>query len=261
MSSTNDSNFYYSALNYIEINFLVEVHLLEKYFAEVSLKPLLLNGKGVLMINYHDYYSTFNKDIGFTQEIEVGIYCVPKSKNNQITGDEGIEILDNVEKISSYNIGIYRIHVPCNDDIAIEAGITKFGEPKYKMDFNTSLPSFNGDLDNRWLIDCKEVSSATDSVLSFQVNLTEVNSKRSFLSSRLYYGEKNNDLIGSWWNLFDFIESYYLDEYCNCWEVQFGRSNHYFKEEMKELIENNKPFLIRTYISSPVAKQSTSFKI
>jgi hypothetical protein len=60
-------------------------------------------------------------------------------------------------------LGIARIHVLCDNPLAIDAGTRLYAEPKYPGWFEATMPSLNGPADQRtWSVTCKRAGFTAD---------------------------------------------------------------------------------------------------
>jgi hypothetical protein len=83
-----------------------------------------------------------------TDEVEFNIYVYPKLRSPDVPLMTWQEYLLGAEQTKT--IGGYRLHVPCDNAIAVMAGKELYGEPKYLAVFDYSVPSLNGLPSTAW---------------------------------------------------------------------------------------------------------------
>jgi hypothetical protein len=81
-------------------------------------------------------------------EVEFNFYAYPKQRVPDVPLMTWQDYISGVEQTKT--IGGYRLHVPCDNAIAVAAGKGLYGEPKYQAVFETSVPSLNGGPGNAW---------------------------------------------------------------------------------------------------------------
>ncbi|MEC2074271.1 hypothetical protein [Alkalihalophilus marmarensis] len=253
------SHFYYASLNYIEILYLTDLELISSYLESTNLEPVLFNGRGCVSINFHNYAAHFSDGIGMTSEMEVSLICIPKAYKNIAPIITIEEFLENEEQ--SNLVGYYRVQVPCDDDIAIKAGIDKFGEPKFKTNFKINVPSYNNQQSRRWSVDCINIET-NNSIFSFEIDLSNYHSNKNYISPRTYYGYKNGNLLGSKWSAFQPINTYRVGVASR--EIV----NYNFQDKESELVKCIESLTkgqtikaIREIISEPCAVQGRPYWI
>lgn len=126
--------FYYSSLTNVDIMYLVGKERVTPYLAGTGLAAADFSGQACVSYNFQSYTGQFPWGSSFVQEIELNIVAYPESllaETAQMTFEE-FALGNDQTKL----FGNHRVHVPCDNDQAIQAGVELFGEPKFK----TSLP-------------------------------------------------------------------------------------------------------------------------
>ncbi|MCZ0989385.1 hypothetical protein [Streptomyces diastatochromogenes] len=112
--------------------------LLREDAAGRYLSPAVFEGSVCLSFNYQLYFAQFGSGTGVTQEIELNVVAHPTAEAHRVPrltytqyahGEDQTRIL-----------GFCRVHVACDSDIAIKAGVELFNEPKHKAGFRHTLP-------------------------------------------------------------------------------------------------------------------------
>lgn len=77
-----------------------------------------------------------------TDEVEFNVYVYPEARVPGVPLMSWQDYLLGAEQTKT--IGGYRLHVPCDNQIAVLAGKELYGEPKYLAVFDCEVPSLNG---------------------------------------------------------------------------------------------------------------------
>src|SRR5579871_2361224 len=77
-----------------------------------------------------------------TEEVEFNIYVYPQARAGEVPLMSFRDFLRGGEQTKT--IGGWRLHVPCDDAVAVAAGKGLYGEPKYLAVFDYNVPSLNG---------------------------------------------------------------------------------------------------------------------
>jgi hypothetical protein len=96
-----------------------------------------------------------------TDEVEFNIYVYPKLRSPDVPLMTWQDYLLGAEQTKT--IGGYRLHVPCDNQIAVDAGKALYGEPKYLAFFAYQVPSLNGPPSTSWSYEVfKDVTRSPD---------------------------------------------------------------------------------------------------
>ncbi|MEE1801222.1 MULTISPECIES: hypothetical protein [unclassified Streptomyces] len=173
--------FHYGALHNIGLDHLVDPAPVHKALAEhhPDLSAADFDGRACVTLNYQLYFAQYPNGGGITQEIEYSIVAYPTAGADRLarlTYEEYAHGHDQTKLL-----GIARLHVLCDNPLAIEAGTKLFGEPKYPAWFETTLPSLNGPAGDIWTVACNQATHAPSApavdrqdrpLFSFQADLT-----------------------------------------------------------------------------------------
>ena len=160
-----DLPFYYGAFTNLGIDYLVSPedaeNLLEKCAGHEALTVAEFEGRACLSFNYQLYFGQFSNGGAVIQEIEFNIVSYPKAADHRVpklTYEQYAKGED-----STRNLGFCRYRVACDSPLAIDAGKKLFGEPKFKADFQTTIPVPNGaEWYDTWTVTClKEAQGST----------------------------------------------------------------------------------------------------
>jgi hypothetical protein len=275
--------FYYASLNNCVVHYLTDPDQVRPYLANTVLEPALFDGKACVAFNFQAYAGQFSGGvgqppsqwstgcIGVTQEVELNIVAYPKAQAaylprvsfaQWVMGDEQSKLMGN-----------HRVFVPCDSDVAIQAGIELFGEPKFKTTFGVNLPSFNPVRDpnsqryepewvETWGFKVNDPSSPSNDIFTCIANLNGLNPIPGNISSITEYGIHDNQPIACRWNILQPFKTYFLDDKdAGRVELSYGDSCHPMQTAMKELLAGAQVRAVQTFISAPAAIQSRAVYI
>ncbi|AUG80661.1 hypothetical protein CFP65_5987 [Kitasatospora sp. MMS16-BH015] len=161
--------FHYGALHQIGLDYLTDPGPARKLLAErhPALTLAEFDGRACLTLNYQLYFAQYAGGGGVTQEIEVSLVAYPTAQADRLAGLSYRQYAHGLDQTKL--LGIARLHVLCDNPIAIEAGTKLFGEPKYPAAFEVTMPSLNGPAGETWAIRCATPEGAP--LLSFTAAL------------------------------------------------------------------------------------------
>lgn len=144
--------FHYGALHNIGIDYLVEPETAAKILARTHprLAPADFDGRACVSLNYQLYFAQYGDGSGITEEVEINIVAHPRGEEHRMADVSYEEYASGVDQ--SKLLGIGRIHVLCDNTIAITAGTKLFAEPKLPARFTATMPSLNGPETSDWHI-------------------------------------------------------------------------------------------------------------
>jgi hypothetical protein len=272
--------FYYSSLSNFGVYYSVPLERVQSYFCHSGLVPATIDGMALVSFNFQLYSGHFNASPGdgpdkwpgtgasITQEVELCIVSVPEGKIDEVpeVSFEQFVLGDEQTKI----MGNKRVHVPCDSDIAISAGVQLFGEPKFKTTFQVNLASRNPTRrpdttsyhpvwSSTWGFQINDPDDPSKAICTCTSDLSGITSVPANFSPITEYGYHEKKLIGCRWNILQPMDTYFLPSDSTCVHLSFGQSNHPMKKDMQTLIGEMPPRAIRTFNSPPAAVQSRAF--
>ncbi|MDH6135586.1 hypothetical protein P3T37_005002 [Kitasatospora sp. MAA4] len=154
--------FHYGALHNVGLDFLVEPGPARELLAErhPALTVAEFGGRACVTLNYQLYFAQYPNGGGITQEIEYSVIAHPAAETDRVAGLSYREFAHGHDQTKL--LGIARLHVLCDNPLAIDAGTKLFGEPKYPAWFEAVMPSLNGPAGERWDITCRKAAFTPD---------------------------------------------------------------------------------------------------
>jgi hypothetical protein len=176
--------FHYGALHNVGLDYLVDPGPVRKTLAEhhPDLTAADFGGRACVTLNYQLYFAQYPNGGGVTQEIEYSIVAHPTASADRLARLSYEEYARGHDQTKL--LGIARLHVLCDNPLAIEAGTKLYGEPKYPASFEVTMPSLNGPGGESWHIACHQAANtpsgdgadrrAASPLFSFDADLTEL---------------------------------------------------------------------------------------
>ncbi|GGV15324.1 hypothetical protein GCM10010495_31860 [Kitasatospora herbaricolor] len=136
--------FHYGALHIVGLDYLVAPGPVRDLLAEhhPDLAAADFDGRACVSLNYQLYFAQYPTGGGITQEVEVNIVAHPAAAAGRPAAIGYGEYARGVDQTKL--LGIARIHVLCDNALAIDAGRRLYAEPKYPGRFESVMPSPNG---------------------------------------------------------------------------------------------------------------------
>lgn len=173
--------FHYGALHNIGLDYLVESAPVRALLAErhPDLSVADFDGRACVTLNYQLYFAQYPNGGGITQEIEYSVIAYPTASADRLARLSYRQFAQGFDQTKL--LGIARLHVLCDNPLAIAAGTALYGEPKYPAWFEVTLPSPNGPGGDSWQITCRraayspsgdQIECAKSTLFSFSAELT-----------------------------------------------------------------------------------------
>jgi hypothetical protein len=258
---------YYSMQN-ISVNYLVDKCLVEEAIADQpEITPAIFGGdKALFSFNFQRYYAPLGTLGAITQEIEINALVFPTKDAGNLGKVTPQQYLLGQDTIRLF--GDIRLFVPCDAKVAIGAGKALFGEPKILCTFDASLPDLNSPSIKSWKFDtyAGETSepSADDLVFGCSVNTDGLEEQHGNLSPITLYGFRDDGLVGTRWNMFEVMPTYFMTEEQaqKAVTMEYGETDltpthgsdyERMRQTMIKMTKGVQPFAIRTFASKPCA--------
>ncbi|MFJ8085847.1 hypothetical protein ACIQ6Y_35390 [Streptomyces sp. NPDC096205] len=178
--------FFYGTFTNIGFDFLLDdpaekqavTNLLRQDDAGRHLTPALFEGSVCLSFNYQLYFAQFGSGAGITQEVELNVIAHPTAEAARVPRLSYSQYAHGEDQ--THLLGNCRVHVACDSDIAIEAGVKLFNEPKHKAGFQHTLPVPNATTGDPKATDCWKVVCGTYGTAAADGSFTPANTYFSF---------------------------------------------------------------------------------
>ena len=233
-----------------------------------------LADQALVSLDFQAYTSGGANFLGFTHEVEFNVYVYPESRLPSVPLMSVREYL--LGRDQTKTIGGFRLHVPCDNQNAVDAGQENFGEPKWLAAFDYAIPSLNNGGGTEWQYgvyeapppDTKPGTALDPSTMIFNVdaklhNLIPVPSN---LSPLIEYGTRTlngRDVVAAnYWNFFGWFDTYFLsEEEGRRVELTMGPSiDHYrLHDDVRTVIGTQAPLAAQTFTSPPVSSESQAW--
>ena len=173
-----------------------------------------------MSLDFQAYTSGGSNFLAFTREVEFNVYVYPESRLPAVPLMSWQDYLRGRDQTKT--IGGFRLHVPCDNPVAVQAGQQNFGEPKWLASFQYAVPSPNAPDVNTWSYGVYEPSDPTKTppadtmIFEVDADLRGTPSVISNLSPLIEYGTRTIDgrevVAANFWNFFGWFDTYFFDE-------------------------------------------------
>jgi hypothetical protein len=233
-----------------------------------------LPDRALVSLDFQAYTSGGAQFLGFTREVEFNVYVYPESRLPSVPLMTVREYL--LGRDQTKTIGGFRLHVPCDNPIAVQAGQANFGEPKWLAAFDYTVPSLNAGGGTTWQYGVYEpppphadaTAPPAPSSLIFKVKarLDDLVPEPSNLSPLIEYGTRVLDgrevVAANYWNFFGWFDTYFLtEEDDRRVELTMGPSidHHRLHQDVRTVIGSQAPLAAQTFTSPPVSSESQAW--
>lgn len=229
-----------------------------------------LDDRALVSLDFQAYTSGGSNFLAFTHEVEFNIYVYPEVRLPAVPLMPWQDYLRGRDQTKT--IGGYRVHVPCDNPVAVQAGQQNFGEPKWLASFKYDIPSPNAPESQTWQYGvyeaCDPGTEPPDDSMIFEVSadLAGTPAVLSNLSPIIEYGTRTVDgrevLAANYWNFFGSFATYFFDEAAaRKVTLHLGRSidTHRLRQDVQDLIGTTPPIAAQTFASAPVSSEAQAW--
>ena len=167
--TTSLGNFNYGSLQSLMVFFSVPASVVRPLLAGTGLEPGIFDGNALVNLNFERYAGFGSNYSSFVDEVEFNAVVFPKYKAGQEPALTVAQYLTGEDQSKTY--GNYRINVPCDSAVAVQAGSQKYGEVKFVASFDFTVPDVNDPLVSSWWIRCYATPTAPKSQLPYIFDL------------------------------------------------------------------------------------------
>lgn len=263
--------FHYGALHNIGVDYLVDRARARELLAKrhPGLNVAAFDGGACVSLNYQLYFAQYPNGGGITQELEINLVAHP------LFAEERIPVVNYGQYARGYDqtklLGIARLHVLCDNPLAIDAGRRLYAEPKYPGWFETTLPSLNApDVRERWSVSCRRATLGQDGLsrhdeelLALDVNLVGLTPESVNNTPITGYGtDDEGKLLAGPLNVYQPYRYYALDDRtADRVRLDLGNPAEESARDLAHLIADAPAAGVWTYQSPPVAAHNRAYYI
>jgi hypothetical protein len=287
VSSPASMPFYYASFVGIWVYWLTDVENVMPHFSRGHFKPYTFTDgdgcgeKALVVINFQTYTSHAGMALGTVNEVEFNICAYPTCDEDRIPMGLSVnEFMMGIDQTK--RIGLFRIHVPADNTIAVAAGKGFFGEPKFFAQFDYMIPCLNLPGQTSWNVSVYDQSAQplgpdahSDSNLVFSLNVPEINATPAWANTSplALYTYVDGVPNGSHWQMLLPMESYYplSDDVVGGIKMKAGKSDaglmpetgtdNSMAHDIAALIGDNKAVGVQIFRSNPSCIEGGPFEI
>ena len=161
--------FNYGSLQSLMVFFSVPVSVVRPLLVGTGLEPGVFDGEALVNLNFERYSSFGSTYSSVVNEVEFNAVVFPKYKAGQEPSLTVAQYLSGFDQSKTY--GNYRINVPCDSAVAVQAGSQKYGEVKFVASFNFAVPDVNDPAVSTWWVRCYATSAPPKTQLPYIFDL------------------------------------------------------------------------------------------
>jgi hypothetical protein len=150
--------FVYSSLQCLLVYWQVPADRVVPLLGGTGLVPAIFDGQALVDMNLERYASVGSTYDSMTNEVELNVVAYPKQLADRVPQLTLAQFLAGADETKLY--GNYRVNVPCDSQVAVNAGSQKYGENKFLASFTYQVPDLNDPTINGWWIRCYGVTPA-----------------------------------------------------------------------------------------------------
>lgn len=250
--------FWYASLTTYWVYWQVPIDVLTPYVGDAFV-PAVIGGDGLVVVNPQLYTSIFNNGQELTTETEFNIVVAPQSAGGR--APRGLSLADYLAGNDQTKLlGNLRLHVACDDKIAVEAGRDVFGEPKFLTTFSYNVPTINAPDQHTWSWRCNDPVHPEQFIFDLQVaqlSGTPVAVNPSPITGYTYLHGRP---VGSRWNPLGSSMQYDVSAAGHV-VVSFGGSAHPMRRDMQDIIATLPAAAMQVFASPPVCAESGPYYV
>jgi hypothetical protein len=278
---TNDQfqmPFFYGSLSLVWTYYWVDAALVEPYLKGTRLTPAQFadpasKGKVLVSLNFQNYGSLLSMAVSTVNEIEFNVHVYPTERAAEVPVLSLADYLRGQEQTKL--IGEFRLHVPADNQIAVEAGVTVFGERKFLTSFTYMVPSPNSPDVRTYNYTVNDPTDPKLAIYNLTADFSQMVGTTGNASPLTLYsmlpggpdrppGGDDMDLIGSRWNMFGLYEEFLAiqPEQQKNFTLTVGESSHPMAVDARQLLGNNPELAAaRLFVSPPAAVENRPYYV
>jgi hypothetical protein len=221
---------------------------------------------GLASLDFQRYTGHGPQYLEMTVEVEFNVYVYPRARAPEVPLMTWQQYLLGVDQTKT--IGGYRLHVPCDNQIAVLAGRELYGEPKYLAMFDYAVPSLNGPPTSAWNYQVYQdlgdppdpskphVPAKGPLLYGLECDLSGAPSVPASPSPLIEYGVLGNRLVANFWDFYGPFDTYLTESWRA--DISFGTEADPTgtREDLEQLIGRAQPIAAQVYTSPPASAES-----
>lgn len=250
--------FWYASLTTYWVYWQVPTQVLQPYVGDAYVAADI-GGSGLVVVNPQLYTSIFNNGQELTTETEFNIVVAPKSAGSR--APHGLALADYLAGNDQTKLlGNLRMHVACDDKVAVQAGRAVFGEPKFVTSFVYDVPTINAPDQHVWSWQCNDPQHAEQFIFNLQVAELRGSGTAVNPSPVTGYTYLHGRPVGSRWSPLGSSTQYDVSAPGDV-VITYGGSSHPMRLAMQEIIGNRPAVAMQLFASPPVCAESGPFYV
>ncbi|MEU4583983.1 hypothetical protein AB0F92_18110 [Kitasatospora aureofaciens] len=263
--------FHYGALHTIGVDYLVEPERARRLLAKrhPGLSVAAFDGGACVSLNYQLYFAQYPNGGGITQELEINLIAHP------VFAEDRIPAVNYGQYARGYDqsklLGSARLHVLCDNPLAIDAGRRLYAEPKHPGWFETTVPSLNAPaVRERWAVSCRRAVLGTEGlrrhqeeVIALDVDLVGLTPESANSTPITCYGtDDEGKLLAGPLNAHQPYRYYALDDRsADRVRLDLGNPAEEPARDLAQLVGDALAAGVWTYQSAPVAARNRAYYV
>jgi hypothetical protein len=277
--------FWYASLQSFWLYYRVEPELLADHLPDLPRRDALKVARfdfgggdlgGLVSLDFQRYTGHSASYLETADEVEFNLYAYPHAREPDVPLMTWQQYLLGEDQTKT--IGGYRLHVPCDNAFAVQAGKGLYGEPKYLATFECAVPSLNGPPSppsSAWSYQAYAAPSASSPaalsrpaqgplIFGVECDLGGLASVPANQSPLIEYGVLGPDggaprLVGNHWDFYGPFETYLGGQQAPLRaEITLGTESDPTGTiaDLQALIGDAQPLAAQVYDSPPVSAES-----
>lgn len=163
-------NFNYGSLQSLMVFFSVPASVVKPLLKGTGLEPGIFDGKALVNFNFERYAGFGSNYSSYVDEVEFNVVAFPKFRAGTEPALTVQQYISGDDQSKTY--GNFRVNVPCDNQPAVTAGSTQYGEIKFLASFDFAVPGVNSPAAlQTWWVRCFANPKAPKSQLPFIFDL------------------------------------------------------------------------------------------
>jgi hypothetical protein len=269
--------FWYASLQSLWVYYLVDVDAVRAHLPELPVGDDLAAARfvhageerGLVSLDLQIYTGHGPSFLEAVHEVEFNVYAYPTAREPDVPLLTLEQFLAGEDQTKT--LGGYRLHVPCDNPNAVEAGKGLFGEPKYLAQFDYTVPGLNQPDVSTWRYKVFQDHDGQRGPLIWRQKLDLECLTPTFgdPSPLVEYGVLEEDgerrLVANLWSFYGPFTTYLLDQRAagKRFRTRFG-SDHDptgTLDDLLELLGGRDPVAVQVFQSPPVSSETRAWYV